>query len=685
MKTKNNFCGGNKKLYKKLSFKMKLLISILPTVIISMLVLSYTAFFQFRKTIEGQIIDNRVEATNKLSENINIWIEGKLLEVKSSANTPTAKLIQSDISAVDDFNAERIQFLEKNYPGEYDNASATLFNNDGISRAQYSNGKTVLGDVSEKPWYQTLMSGVPYNISNPVISKGTGKTLIVIGVPIKNEADKSIGTMISAVNLSYIQDKVKEFKFGTKGYGLLIGKDGTILVHPDESLIMQSNISDVADANMQSLGNEMMNKDAGTLRFTSDNDKFIVFYNRVPLAGWSVASVVSEKELFASSQKMMNTLLIITSLIVIIIGAIIMLVAARIASPLIKLSAFSEEIAAGDLTKQLEFNTNDEIGKVGNSLNNTVSKLNEMIIAIGDSANEVSKLSNSLVVTTSESLKGTDEVANSMQEIAVSAVTQSEGAGKALIGTEELVYAIKEISQKCKYLIDVVEESKKVSDSGSEGVKKAIQSIEAIAETNSYNVQQTQNLLEESKEIGQIVYVISDIADQTNLLALNAAIEAARAGEQGKGFAVVADEVRKLAEQSSIASNKISELISGVQKQIEIIADKINNGTNEVIHGVDVATLVGKNFEEIEKVFSEINSIVSEVSEATNIMTDKANITNEVISNVAAVAQENSAITEQVTASNEEQTACMHQIGDTTSNLEELVEKLKGTVGKFKV
>ena len=169
------------------------------------------------------------------------------------------------------------------------------------------------------------------------------------------------------------------------------------------------------------------------------------------------------------------------------------------------------------------------------------------------------------------------------------------------------------------------------------------------------------------------------------MLALNAAIEAARAGEQGKGFAVVADEVKKLAEQSSTASNKIAELINGVQKQIQNIAEKMDKGTNEVMHGVDVATLVGKNFEEVEKVFNEISSIVVEVSQATNSMANKANTTDEVISNVAAITEENSAATEQVTASNEEQTACMHQIGETTNKLEELVGNLKSTVDKFKI
>lgn len=672
-------------MFKKLSFKMKLLFSILPMVIIGMLLVSGTALYQFRKTIQDEIISNRISETIKLSENVNTWLEGKLLEVRSSANTPIAKQIETNIDAVDKFNSERIKFLEKNYPGEYDNAAATLFNNDGISRAQYSNGNFVAGDVSQKQWYKDLMSGVPYNMSNPVISKGTGKTLVVIGVPIKNESDKSIGTMISAVNLSYIQDKVKAFKFGDKGYSLLLGKDGTILVHPNEELVMKSKISEVEDANIKSLGKEMLDKKSGTFRFSSGKDNFIVFYNQVPLSGWCVASVISEKELFAASDKLMVSLLLITLAIVIILVGIIIIEAKRMVSPLIKLSAFSEEIASGNLTTQLKVNSNDEIGKVGKSLNNTVIKLKEMIGDISASANEVSILSDTLIVATDESLRGTDEVSRSMQEIAKGAVSQAESASMALEATKELIKDIDDVFKKSNYMISVVEESKKVSNSGSEGLKKVVDSIKIIAETNKDNVNEAQNLLEKSKEIGQIVYVISDIAEQTNLLALNAAIEAARAGEQGKGFAVVAEEVKKLAEQSSTASSKIADLITGVQKQIESIADKMEKGTNEVMNGVEATTTVGKNFEEVERVFVEISSIVEEVSQAANNMTNKAITTDQVISNVASIAEENSAATEQVTASNEEQTACMHQVGETTSKLEELVNNLKHTVDKFKI
>lgn len=670
---------------KKFSFKTKLLITILPVIVIGMSILSFVIFNQFKKNIESELTNNKSSEIHKLTENINTWIDGKLLEVKDATNTQAAKLIDKDMQAVDNFNAERIKFLEKNYPGEYDNAAATLFNNDGKSRAQYSNGTFVNGDVSEKPWYKDLMSGVPYNISNPVISKGTGKTLVVIGVPIKNEADKSIGTMISAVNLSYIQEKVKAFKFGERGYSLLIGKDGNILEHPDKDLIMKKNISDVENENIKLLGQQMKEKEQGIFKFSEGQDKFIVFYDKVPLSGWSIASVLSEKELFASVDKLMIMLSLITLAIVLVSAVIIVFVAKQMTSPLSNLSSFSEEISCGNLTHMLEIDGEDEIAKVANGLNNTVSKLKEMISDISNSAEKVKELSNSLALATSESLKGNQEVSKSMQEISQGAINQAQGASEASIVTGELLEEINDVFKKCNHMITVVEKSSHISDSVSKGVKDAIKSIKNIAETNKLNVKETQTLLNQSKEIGQIVDVISKISEQTNLLALNAAIEAARAGEQGKGFAVVAEEVKKLAEQSTNSTKKIADLISMIQNQIEIISSKMENGTSEVMSGVDKATIVGKDFKKIEKVFNTVIDVVDEVSEATNRMEKKANTTADIINNVAAITEQNSAATQEVTASNEEQIAFMHEIVDSTYKLEELVNMLNNTVDKFKL
>ncbi|MDS0525932.1 methyl-accepting chemotaxis protein [Clostridium sp. SHJSY1] len=670
---------------KKSSFKNKFLFSILPSVIVGMLILSYIAFFQFKKTMENQIINDTKQNMTGLSENINGWLESKLLEVKSSANTSIAKSIDTNIEAVDKFNVERIQFFNKNYPGEYDNAAAALYNNDGKSRAQYANGTNVIGNVSEKAWYQALMKGANYHISNPVVSKGTGKTITVIGAPIKDNSDKSIGLMMAAVNLSYIQTKVQEFKVGENGYAMLLGSDGTFVVHPDEELVMKKKISELEDTNMQSLGKEMSNQDSGIFRFSDSTGNNIVFYNKIPSSGWVVASVMSESELFASAQKLISTLLIITTLISIILAVIIIIISKRMADPVSKLSAFSEQVASGDLSLKLDVNRNDEIGQMANSLNNTVSGLKEIVGNIVDSANEVSLFSNKLTIVTKESTKGTEEVMLSMQQISEGACQQAENASKASEITSQLVEDINIVREHFKYMLKVVEDSKNVSSVGAKGIQKAVKSMENIAKANGKNVKEANALLEQSKEIGQIVDVISNIAEQTNLLALNAAIEAARAGEQGKGFAVVADEVRNLAEQSEGAAKQITDLIGKVQNQVETISNTMNNGTEEIVNGVDIAVAAGTNFDEIEKVFNEINDMVQKVTYATNNMANKADAAVEAISEVAAITEENSAATEEVSATTEEQNSNIQEIGETIHKLDELVLKLKNTVGKFKL
>lgn len=325
---------------KRSSFKLKLLSGILPIVIIGMGILSFYTVYKFNESIENSTIKRMTENVNNMSDIINEWIDGKLLEVRSTANTPTAKLISSNIEAVDEFNKNRILNLEKDYPGEYDNAAVISFNNDGISRAQYANGKTVNGDVSEKQWYKDLMTGRSYNISNPVISKGSGKTLIVIGAAVKDDSDNIIGDMISAVNISRIQEKINEFKFGENGYSILISDDGTIITHPDESLIMKSKITELDDSDMVNLGKEMLKSDSGDFKFGVGDNKSIAFYKKIPLTNWSVASVISERELFAEGRSLVTTLAMVSAIIIIIIAGIIIFMANKFSKPLRKLCDF---------------------------------------------------------------------------------------------------------------------------------------------------------------------------------------------------------------------------------------------------------------------------------------------------------------------------------------------------------
>lgn len=670
---------------KRSSFKLKLLSGILPIVIIGMGILSFYTVYKFNESIENSTIKRMTENVNNMSDIINEWIDGKLLEVRSTANTPTAKLISSNIEAVDEFNKNRILNLEKDYPGEYDNAAVINFNNDGISRAQYANGKTVNGDVSEKQWYKDLMTGRSYNISNPVISKGSGKTLIVIGAAVKDDSDNIIGDMISAVNISRIQEKINEFKFGENGYSILISDDGTIITHPDESLIMKSKITELDDSDMVNLGKEMLKSDSGDFKFGVGDNKSIAFYKKIPLTNWRVASVISERELFAEGRSLVTTLAMVSVIIIIIIAGIIIFMANKFSKPLRKLCDFSSEIAQGNLTCELNINRSDEIGQVADTLKNTSYELRNMVIDISTSANEVNKLADDVNEAIKQSLLGSEEITKSMEQISRGAINQAENADKASEITGELVDEIKSVVDKCNYMNGIVNDSIKMSTIGTERVQNAVENIKSIEKINNESIEQTLNLLEKSNEIGQIVNVISEIAEQTNLLALNASIEAARAGEQGKGFAVVASQVGELAKQSNEAAKKIENIIRGIQQQVQVIDKQMKFGAAEVANGVETTKSVSENFTEIEKTFKEIESVVLEVFHASNIMEEKAHTTSNSIKEVAGVTEENSSATEEVTAANEEQSASMQQIAETTSKLDELIENLNETIKKFKI
>ncbi|MGY5216812.1 methyl-accepting chemotaxis protein [Clostridium butyricum] len=670
---------------KRSSFKLKLLSGILPIVIIGMGILSFYTVYKFNESIENSTIKRMTENVNNMSDIINEWIDGKLLEVRSTANTPTAKLISSNIEAVDEFNKNRILNLEKDYPGEYDNAAVINFNNDGISRAQYANGKTVNGDVSEKQWYKDLMTGLSYNISNPVISKGSGKTLIVIGAAVKDDSDNIIGDMISAVNISRIQEKINGFKFGENGYSILISDDGTIITHPDESLIMKSKITELDDSDMVNLGKEMLKSDSGDFKFGVGDNKSIAFYKKIPLTNWRVASVISERELFAEGRSLVTTLAMVSVIIIIIIAGIIIFMANKFSKPLRKLCDFSSEIAQGNLTCELNINRSDEIGQVADTLKNTSYELRNMVVDISTSANEVNKLADDVNEAIKQSLLGSEEITKSMEQISRGSINQAENADKASEITGELVDEIKSVVDKCNYMNEIVNDSIKMSTIGTERVQNAVENIKSIEKINNESIEQTLNLLEKSNEIGQIVNVISEIAEQTNLLALNASIEAARAGEQGKGFAVVASQVGELAKQSNEAAKKIENIIRGIQQQVQVIDKQMKFGAAEVANGVETTKSVSENFTEIEKTFKEIESVVLEVFHASNIMEEKAHTTSNSIKEVAGVTEENSSATEEVTAANEEQSASMQQIAETTSKLDELIENLNETIKKFKI
>jgi len=287
---------------------------------------------------------------------------------------------------------------------------------------------------------------------------------------------------------------------------------------------------------------------------------------------------------------------------------------------------------------------------------------------------------------------GAEQSAQASYQVAAAIAEVSMGAEKQLSAVNETSASVEQMSAGIQHMMDnakiVVKSSEQTALSAAEGsqaIKKTIQQMMNIEETVTGSADVVMNLGERSKEIGQIVDTISGIAEQTNLLALNAAIEAARAGEQGRGFAVVADEVRKLAEQSQEASKQIALLISGIQHDTQKAVVSINEGTHQVKLGTEVAETAGQAFNEIADLVNQVSSQIGEISEDIQQMAVGSEKVVSSVTDIYEISREISGQTQTVSAATEEQSASMEEVSSSSQILAKMAEELQETLKKFNV
>jgi methyl-accepting chemotaxis protein len=255
-------------------------------------------------------------------------------------------------------------------------------------------------------------------------------------------------------------------------------------------------------------------------------------------------------------------------------------------------------VADGDLSVQLRIYANDEIGDLGRSINRMLTSINEMIASIKNTANQVASASGVLYSTSEQIATGAEEVAAQ--------------AGTVATSSEEMAATSSEIAQNCNMAAESSKQASELATDGVAVVQETVAGMNRIAERVKESAATVESLGSRSDQIGEIVGTIEDIADQTNLLALNAAIEAARAGEQGRGFAVVADEVRALAERTTKATKEIGQMIKAIQTETKGAVTSMEEGVNEVERGTKDAAKSGVA---LENILNQINAVTMQINQ----------------------------------------------------------------------
>ncbi|WP_312421397.1 methyl-accepting chemotaxis protein [Anaerospora hongkongensis] len=358
----------------------------------------------------------------------------------------------------------------------------------------------------------------------------------------------------------------------------------------------------------------------------------------------------------------------------------------RISRPLADVVTAAHDIADGNLQiKQIRYAGDDEIGDLLKAFSHMAKNLQEIVTHVSRSAEQVAAASEQLTASADQSALAAGQVAETITSVAAGAYTQGTTVEHTADIVQEMARAIGHIAENSSTVSARSAETSKAATIGSQAMQQATDQMQAINRSVSQSAEVVGKLGESSKQIGEIVDVISGIAGQTNLLALNAAIEAARAGEQGRGFAVVADEVRKLAEQSHEAAQKIAHIVREIQAETTSVVTVMQQGTVDVARGSEVIISTGERFTAIVSLVENLNSEIQEITAASEQLSASSEEVVKSVESVKQLAGETAANTQTISAAAEEQSASMEEIAASSQALSRLADELQMVVRKFKI
>lgn len=396
--------------------------------------------------------------------------------------------------------------------------------------------------------------------------------------------------------------------------------------------------------------------------------------------------IEKEKNSLSSGKNSMLTSFIIT-VSVFFLGVIISIyISATISRPLMAVRDRMNIVATGDLTgEKLETNLKDEIGQVINATNTMITTTRELLGSITLVSDTVSAQGEDLTHSTNEVKTGSEQIAITMEELATGSESQANNTNDLSSIMGSFVIKVDDTNENSDHIQHSSTEVLEMTDEGSKLMEESSNQMAMIDQIVHDAVQDVEGLDTHAQEISELVSVIQGIAEQTNLLALNAAIEAARAGEHGKGFAVVADEVRKLAEQSSISVANITEIVNRIQSESSHVSTALKSGYEDVEKGTAQIVTSGETFNQINTAITNMVDRIHLVSNnLTEIATDSRNMST-AIEEIAAISEESAAGIEETSASSEEASGSMDEVSDKFNELVALSEEMNQLISRFKL
>ena len=378
----------------------------------------------------------------------------------------------------------------------------------------------------------------------------------------------------------------------------------------------------------------------------------------------------------------------VTIIVLLVIAVITLMFSRKIANALVTVNRLFVSLSNGDLTMKVDPNMlkrNDEIGEMAGSVQALISKLNGIVTGLTESADQLYKSGDEMAATASQSSKATEEISSAVEDISKGAVSQAEEIQNASSYIANMGKLIEDIVEKVSNLTQAANVMGNAGDTSMNTMVELSESNDHTTEAVNKIADQIELTNESVGKIGEAAAFITNIADQTSLLALNASIESARAGEAGKGFAVVASEIQKLASQSDEAAGEIKQIIENLKQESEKTVEEMNSTKLLINEQVVKLNATRDSFVDVSDGINVSRQETAAIEVNVGSCDDARQQVNDVIANLSAISEQNAASAEETTASMQELTATISMLSTTANDLMKISEKLNSEMKFFKI